>query len=177
MTQPRNIIIWGAAILVGISMLVGIGLSLRADKATPASVVQEKMVDPLLYRDDMYGLSFRLAEGYSSSVTSDEAGRTVLISKAGEGVVGQLYIPIEGLSEALTPQLVQENFGANAVFDVKGFSLTNHPDVRGTTFSFQPATFRNSIEVWFVRTGTLYQFTMDYGERTVLFDMISTLQW
>ena len=185
----HNIQILGTFCAIGILIIVAMvwsfqDLSHRKTGIQQSSAIESIKIskvelpkDPQLYHDDMYGFSFRLPDGYSTSVVSNDVGRTVLISKAGEGVVGQLYIPIEGLSQALTPQLVQENFGANAVFDVRGFTLAKYPEIRGTTFSFQPDGKRENLELWFVRTGTVYQWTFAVEEVSVGMGLIESLQW
>ena len=63
------------------------------------------------------------------------------------------------------------------MFNVVPFSLTNHPTIQATVFSFQPNAHRESVEVWFTRAGVVYQFTIDVTIEEKMMTMIQSMQW
>lgn len=166
---------WVMAGSIGVATLLVAGLFL-ASRSVERGVSETALV-PAVYRNTEYQFSFVLPLSHTASAFSEDGGQTILIHGPQGDIIGQLYVSETSLSVPISPEFIRGDMKDVTLFDLRPVSLVAREQaVAGVAFSFEPASERKVSEIWFARSGVLYQWTIAVGSERVMGDIIHSLQ-
>ncbi len=134
-----------------------------------------KTVQSNIYTNPSFGFSFATSTGETVQDVIQDETDTVLINKAGIGIVAQIYItPFDGVASDITQKNIEKDTGIK-ISNWKSISLPKNKisAVMFTNNSDNPAT----AEVWFINDGSLYQITASNQATAELNNLLATLEF
>lgn len=127
------------------------------------------------YRDDAYGFTLSYPQGYTIGKFSQGEGDTFVIQNT-EGVGMQLVVTPFDENITLTAERIKQDLPDLPMRDIAQTKLPSE-DISAVVFKSSGGGFGDSIELWFVYGGYLYQASTYLSQLTLLENVIGTLRF